>query len=220
MHYDCVNGSHGLPHDPFKAIVAPRPIGWIGSKGKSGVQNLAPYSYFNAVADKPHFVMFSSVGIKDSVKNIEETGVFTFSLATEKLFDAMNGSSVPANYEIDEFKLTNLPYVQGKFVDAPYVKDSPAALECEYWKTVDMPGADRGAGKGTYVIFGKVLGVYIDDEFIEDGLFNASKARPLVRLGYMNYGVVGEENTFTKNRPQLDENGNLLEVKEWDGVYR
>ena len=72
MHYDCVNGSHGLPHDPFKAIVAPRPIGWIGSKGKSGVQNLAPYSYFNAVADKPHFVMFSSVGIKDSVKNIEE----------------------------------------------------------------------------------------------------------------------------------------------------
>ena len=166
MHYDCVNGSHGLPHDPFKAIVAPRPIGWIGSKGKSGVQNLAPYSYFNAVADKPHFVMFSSVGIKDSVKNIEETGVFTFSLATEKLFDAMNGSSVPANYEIDEFKLTNLPYVQGKFVDAPYVKDSPAALECEYWKTVDMPGADRANGKGTYVIFGKVLGVYIDDEFI------------------------------------------------------
>ncbi len=75
-------------------------------------------------------------------------------------------------------------------------------------------------GKGTYVIFGKVLGVYIDDEFIEDGLFNASKARPLVRLGYMNYGVVGEENTFTKNRPQLDEKGNLLEVKKWDGVYR
>ena len=192
----------------------------LGLRVNQEFKILAPYSYFNAVADKPHFVMFSSVGIKDSVKNIEETGVFTFSLATEKLFDAMNGSSVPANYEIDEFKLTNLPYVQGKFVDAPYVKDSPAALECEYWKTVDMPGADRGRGKGTYVIFGKVLGVYIDDEFIEDGLFNASKARPLVRLGYMNYGVVGEENTFTKNRPQLDENGNLLEVKEWDGVYR
>ena len=122
-----------------------------------------------------------------------------------------SGSSVPANYEIDEFNLTNLPYVQGKFVDAPYVKESPAALECEYWKTIGMPGSDRKAGKGTYVVFGKVVGVYIDDDYITDGLFNASKARPLVRLGYMNYGVVGEENTFTKNRPQLDENGNLLD---------
>ena len=164
--------------------------------------------------------MFSSVGIKDSVKNIEETGVFTFSLATEKLFNAMNGSSVPADYDIDEFKLTNLPHVQGKFVDAPFVKESPAALECQYWKTVDIPGADRSSGKGTYVIFGKVVGVYIDDNFIKNGLFDASKARPLVRLGYMNYGIVGEENTFTKNRPELDDKGNLKEVKEWDGVYR
>ena len=86
-------------------------------------------------------------------------------IATERLFDAVNGSSVPANYEIDEFKLTNLSHIQGKFVDAPYVKESPAALECKYWKTIDMPGADRESGKGTYVVFGKVLGVYIDDEF-------------------------------------------------------
>ena len=220
MHYDCEKNDHGLPHDPFKAIVAPRPIGWIGSKGNSGIQNLAPYSYFNAVADKPHFVMFSSVGIKDSVKNIEETGVFTFSLAVEKLFDGMNGSSAPAEYSVDEFKLTGLKFSQGKIVDAPYVKESPAALECKYWKTIDLPGSDRSKGSGTYVIFGKVLGIYIDDNYIIDGLFDASKARPLVRLGYMNYGVVGEENTFTKNRPELDENGNLKEVKEWDGVYR
>ena len=220
MHYDCKKNDHGLPHDPFKAIVAPRPIGWIGSKGKSGIQNLAPYSYFNAVADKPHYVMFSSVGIKDSVKNIEETGVFTFSLAVEKLFDGMNGSSAPAKYSVDEFELTGLECSQGVFVDAPYVKDSPAALECKYWKTIDLPGSDREFEKGTFVIFGEVVGVYIDDEFINEGLFDASKARPLVRLGYMNYGVVGEENTFTKNRPQLDENGKLKEVKEWDGIYR
>ena len=220
MHYDCINGSHGLPHDPFKAIVAPRPIGWIGSKGKSGIQNLAPYSYFNAVADKPHFIMFSSVGIKDSVKNSEETGVFTFSLATEKLFDAMNGSSVQAAYNVDEFKLTNLAYSQGKYVDAPYVKDSPAALECKYWKTIDMPGANRSKGTGTYVILGQVVGIFINDSFIKEGLFDASEARPIVRLGYMNYGVVGKENTFTKNRPQLDKEGNLMEINEWDGKYR
>ena len=157
--------------------------------------------------------MFSSVGIKDSVKNIEETGVFTFSLATEKLFNAMNGSSVPADYDIDEFKLTNLPHVQGKFVDAPFVKEGPAALECKYWKTIDIPGADRSSGKGTCKFFGEVVGVYIDDSFIKNGLFDASKARPLVRLGYMNYGIVGEENTFTKNRPELDDKRKFKEVK-------
>ena len=220
MHYDCKKNDHGLPHDPYKAIVAPRPIGWIGSKGKGGFQNLAPYSYFNAVADKPHFVMFSSVGIKDSVKNIEETGVFTFSLAVEKLFDGMNGSSAPADYNVDEFNLTGLECSQGKFVDAPYVKESPAALECKYWKTIDLPGSNRPEGTGTYVVFGQVIGIYMDDNYITDGLFDASKARPLVRLGYMNYGVVGKENTFTKNRPELDENGNLKEVEEWDGIYR
>ena len=140
--------------------------------------------------------------------------------AVEKLFDGMNGSSAPAEYSVDEFKLTGLKFSQGKIVDAPFVKESPAALECKYWKTIDLPGSDRAEGLGTYVVFGKVLGIYIDDNYIIDGLFDASKARPLVRLGYMNYGVVGEENTFTKNRPELDENGNLKEVKEWDGVYR
>ena len=106
------------------------------------------------------------------------------------LFLCQKCNKIQPPKEVDEFKLTNLPHVQGKFVDAPYVKDSPAALECEYWKTVDIPGADRECGKGTYVIFGKVVGVFIDDEFIIDVVFNASKARPLVRLGYMNYGVV------------------------------
>ena len=114
MHYDTIKNEHNLPHDPFKAIVAPRPIGWIGSRSKSGIYNLAPYSYFNAIADKPHFVMFSSVDIKDSVKNIEETGDFTVSLATEDLFDHMNGSSVPAGSEIDEFELAGLKPQIGK----------------------------------------------------------------------------------------------------------
>ena len=103
MHYNTLQNEHGLPHDPFKAIVSPRPIGWIGSYSSLGVYNLAPYSYFNAIADGLYFVMFSSVDIKDSVKNIEETEEFTVSLATEDLFDHMNGSSVPAGSDVDEF---------------------------------------------------------------------------------------------------------------------
>ena len=105
MHYDARKNEHGLPHDPFKAIVAPRPIGWIGSQNKKGQKNLAPYSYFNGVSDQPHYVMFSSNGLKDSLINAEETGVFTASLATSNLFDQMNVSSVPAKYGTDEFEL-------------------------------------------------------------------------------------------------------------------
>ena len=167
MHYDTIKNEHNLPHDPFKAIVAPRPIGWIGSRSQTGVYNLAPYSYFNAIADRPHFVMFSSVDIKDSVKNIEETGDFTVSLATEDLFDHMNGSSVPAGSEIDEFELAGLKPQIGKFVSAPFVSEAAAALECKYWKTIDLPNVDRKLGKGNYVIFGQVVGIYINDKFIK-----------------------------------------------------
>ena len=220
MHYDSILNNHGLPHDPFKAIVAPRPIGWIGSVSKSGVKNLAPYSYFNAVSDKPHFVMFASTDIKDSITNAEETGVFTVSLAIEALFDNMNGSSVAASSNVDEFKLAGLTPQTGKFVDAPFVSESPAALECRYWKTIDFPGSDRTKGTGSYVVFGHVVGVFINETFIKDGLFDTAAARPLVRLGYMNYGVVGSENTFSKNRPTLDKDGNLAKVKDWDGKYR
>ena len=166
MHYDTLKNEHGLPHDPFKAIVAPRPIGWIGSLSSSGVYNLAPYSYFNAIADRPHFVMFSSVDIKDSVKNIEETGEFTVSLATEDLFDHMNGSSVPADSNIDEFELAGLKPQIGKFVSAPFVSEASAALECKHWKTIDLPNVDRDNGTGNYVIFGQVVGIFINDKFI------------------------------------------------------
>ena len=220
MHYNALKNEHGLPYDPFKAIVAPRPIGWIGSRSSLGVYNLAPYSYFNAIADKPHFVIFSSVDIKDSVKNIEETAEFTVSLATEDLFNHMNESSVSVCSDIDEFELSGLKPQIGKFVSAPFVSRAAAALECKHWKTIDLPNVDRERGTGNYVIFGQVVGIYINDEFIKDGLFDASAARPLVRLGYMDYGVVGTENTFTKNRPKLGKDGKLQPVEEWDGVYR
>lgn len=220
MHYDTIKNEHGLPHDPFKAIVAPRPIGWIGSTNKSGIHNLAPYSYFNAISDKPHYVVFSSSGYKDSIRNIEETKVFTASLATEKLFDQMNNSSAPAKANVNEFDLAGLTPKIGKFVNAPYVAESPTALECKLWKVIDLPGNDRSKGTGNYVVFGHVVGIFINDEYIKDGFFDANSARALGRLGYMNYGVVGKENIVSKNRPQLDENGNLKPIEEWDGKYR
>ncbi len=220
MHYDARKNNHGLPHDPYKAIVAPRPIGWIGSQNLNGVRNLAPYSYFNGVSDKPHYVMFSSVGIKDSLKNIEETGVFTASLATHKLFEQMNISSVTADTKIDEFKLSGLKVRNAKYVDAPCVADSPAVLECELWKVIDLPHSNRKDNTGSYIAIGHVIGIYIDDDFITDGLFDIRKAKPLGRLGYMDYGIINSENIFSKNRPELDEEGKVKDTLEWDGLYK
>jgi flavin reductase (DIM6/NTAB) family NADH-FMN oxidoreductase RutF len=220
MHYDARKNDHGLPHDPFKAIVAPRPIGWIGSQNKCGQKNLAPYSYFNGVSDRPHYVIFSSNGLKDSLVNIEETGVFTASLATAKLFNQMNISSVPAKYGIDEFELSGLTARRGNYVDAPCVAESPAVLECELWKVVDLPHSSRKNNSGNYIVIGHVIGIYIDDSYIKDGLFDFRLAEPLCRLGYMDYGIINSKNTFTKNRPKLSKDGKVEPVKDWDGAYK
>ncbi len=220
MHYDALKNEHGLQHDPFKAIVTPRPIGWIGSKAKDGNLNLAPYSYFNAVADRPYYFAIGSNGLKDSMANIEETGVFTVSLATEDLFHQMNGSSVSSGPEIDEFALTGATPKMGKFVDAPFVAESPAAFECKLHQIIDLPGANRAEKKGHFVILAQVVGTYINDDFITDGRFDTRKARPLARCGYMDYAVIGEENMFETNRPELDEHGKLKAPEKWDGTYR
>ena len=220
MHYDTRKNNHGLPHDPYKAIVAPRPIGWIGSQDIDGVRNLAPYSYFNGVSDNPHYVMFSSVGIKDSLRNIEQTRVFTASLATYKLFEQMNVSSVAADTEIDEFKLSGLKVRKAKYVDAPCVADSPAVLECKLWQVIDLPHSSRKNNSGNYIVIGHVVGIYIDDSYIKDGLFNTRMAEPLGRLGYMDYGVINADNIFSKNRPELDNEGKLKTTLHWDGLYK
>ena len=220
MHYETKKNNHGLPHDPYKAIVAPRPIGWIGSQDIDGVRNLAPYSYFNGVSDNPHYVMFSSAGIKDSLRNIEQTRVFTASLATYKLFEQMNVSSVAADTEIDEFKLSGLKVRKAKYVDAPCVADSPAVLECELWQVIDLPHSSRKDNSGNYIVIGHVVGIYIDDSYITDGLFNTRMAEPLGRLGYMDYGVINADNIFSKNRPELDNEGKLKTTLHWDGLYK
>ncbi|MCB1742910.1 MAG: flavin reductase family protein [Gammaproteobacteria bacterium] len=222
MHYDSVENQHGLKHDPFKALVVPRPIGWISSISEDGICNLAPYSFFNAVSDRPHYVMFSSKNIKDSVRNIQQTGEFTCSLATWDTRHGMNVSSAPVPADVDEFPIAGLTAVPSRFVRPPRVKESPAALECRHWKTIELPDVVPGTDRGHYVVIGQVVGIYIDDRYIKDGMVDTGSMRPLSRLGYMDYATVTPETVFTLNRPEVDESGQVKsnEASNWDGVYR
>ena len=222
MHYDCVENKHGLKHDPFKALVVPRPIGWITTVSKDGICNLAPYSFFNAVADRPHYVMFSTKHVKDSLRNIRETGEFTCSLATWDTRFAMNVSSAPVAHGVDEYPLAGLTAVRSNFVQPPRVKEAPAALECKHWKTIELPDVESGSDRGHFVVFGHVVGIYIDDRYVSDGMVNTSAMRPLARLGYMEYGVITPDTTVVINRPELDEDGQVKDEQaaQWDGTYR
>jgi flavin reductase (DIM6/NTAB) family NADH-FMN oxidoreductase RutF len=220
MHYDTAARDHGLPHDPFKALVVPRPIGWVSSIGQDGIANLAPYSFFNAVSDRPPMLMFSSGGTKDSLRNILDTGEFTCSIATWALRDAMNLSSAAVAPGVDEFELAGLGKADSRFVKPPRVAESPAAFECKLWQALPLPAPQRGAGYT--LVIGSVVGVYIDDAFIQGGLVQSAEMRPLARLGYMDYGVLTPETLFTMNRPAASEDGlrATLAPGPWDGVYR
>lgn len=222
MHYDAIENKHGLKHDPFKALVAPRPIGWISTLSPDGICNLAPYSFFNAVADKPHYVMFSSSGYKDSIRNIEQTGEFTCSLATWDTRMGMSVSSAPVPPDVDEFPLANLTATASHFVKPPRVKESPAALECRHWRTIELPDVDKAAGTGHWLVIGQVVGIYIDERIIEDGIVNTGAMQPIARMGYMDYSVVRPDTVFTLNRPQMNEDGTVANAvpDAWDGVYR
>lgn len=221
MHYDARKRDHGLRYDPFKALVAPRPIGWIGSVDAHGRANLAPYSFFNAISDRPPMVMFSSGGRKDSLRNIEASGEFTCSLATWSLRDAMNLSSAPVAPEVDEFQLAGLSTAPSRFVKAPRVAASPAALECRLWKMQELP-APAGHPESAYtVVFGEVVGVYIDDAFIADGMVQTGAMRPIARMGYMEYAAVSPDSVFRLNRPLASADGlSAAAPADWDGVYR
>jgi flavin reductase (DIM6/NTAB) family NADH-FMN oxidoreductase RutF len=191
MFYETGKRPAVLKHDPFKAIVSPRPIGWIGTKAKNGVLNLAPYSFFAAVADRPPLVMFSSSGRKDSLHNVEATGVFTTSLAGHALLEAMNLSSASAPADVDEFALAGLTPVPGVLVDAPFVGEAYAALECRVVEVKPLKGIDGVASENTMVI-GQVMGVHIRDEAIRDGRLDMALVKPLGRLGYMDYSQSGD----------------------------
>ena len=198
MFYETRDNAHGLPHDPFKAIVSPRPIGWIGSRGKDGSVNLAPYSYFNAISDHPKMVMFSSSGRKDSLRNVEETRVFTASMVSRALAEKMNLSSVDAPYGESEFDVAGLAMAEGRLVNAPYVGDAYAALECQVTDIFEAKGLD-GKPSGSFVVIGQVTGVHIDEAALVDGRLDMSIAAPVARLGYMDYADGSQ--TFQMRRP-------------------
>ena len=186
MFYTTDQNRHGLAHDPFKAIVSPRPIGWIGSKGRDGSLNLAPYSFFNAVSDRPKLVMFSSSGRKDSYRNASETGEFTCNFVSRNLIDKMNMSSAAVAYDVDEFALSGLTPKKGELVDAPYVSEAFAVLECKVTEII-VPKSLSGEPSENVMIFGQVVGIHIDEAILRDGRIDMALARPVSRLGYMDY---------------------------------
>jgi flavin reductase (DIM6/NTAB) family NADH-FMN oxidoreductase RutF len=222
MHYDATGRNHGLRHDPFKALVGPRPIGWVSTIGSDGVANLAPYSFFNAVSDRPPMLMFSSAGTKDSLRNIEHGGEFTCSLATWELRDAMNMSSAAVAPTVDEFRLAGLTPAASRFVASPRVAESPAAFECKVWKVQPLPGPQGPSDTGYTVVFGMVVGIYIDDAYLRDGLVQTGRMKPIARLGYMDFAVVTPDSMFSLNRPVASADGlsAALVPGPWDGVYR
>lgn len=198
-------GTHkdaGLAYNPLKAIVAPRPIGWIASRGSDKSLNLAPYSFFNAIAELPPMVMFSAGSNpdgsdKDSLRNVRETGEFTVNIVGAAHGDAMNITSGSYAYGSNEFKLANLGMVDGETINVPRVANAPAALECTHWQTIVLP-ADEGAHPCSMVI-GRVTGIYIDDNVIVDGKIDNTLFQPLARLGYKDYAKVTE--LFEMTRP-------------------
>jgi flavin reductase (DIM6/NTAB) family NADH-FMN oxidoreductase RutF len=189
---------HGLPFDPFKAIIAPRPIGWIGSCDKEGNINLAPYSFFNAVGSRPNMIAFSSEGMKDSPRNCRDTGEFTFSLATLPLAAQMNLSSANLEDGENEFDFAGLTMAPSQIVRPPYVGESPAALECKVIEFLELKDLERRPIQ-RYLIIGQVVATHIKDEFITNGRFDPVKAQTIARCGYNDYATV--ENQWELVRP-------------------
>lgn len=200
MFYTTDTNRHGLAHDPFKAIVAPRPIGWIGSKGKDGSINLAPYSFFNAVADKPKLVMFSSSGHKHSQRNARETGVFTCNFVSRNLAEKMNLTSAAVPYGTSEFEYAGLTPKQAELIDAPYVAAALAVLECRVTEIIE-PKTLSGEPTENVFVFGEVVGIHIDEAIVSDGRLDMALARPVARMGYMDY-CEGSE-VFEMFRPKV-----------------
>ncbi|MGC4030515.1 MAG: flavin reductase family protein [Tepidisphaeraceae bacterium] len=200
VHFYEVAKGHGLPHDPFKAIVAPRPIGWISTVSSAGKPNLAPYSFFNACCDTPPMVMFASVGRKDSLRNIEETGEFVCNLATRGLAEVLNQTSLPLPHGQSEFAAVGLTTAACRLVKPPRVAEAAAALECRAVKTFQLPTLS-GTPANTFMTIGQVVAVHIDTAFLKDGLFDMIAAGTIARCGYRgDYAHVTE--LFEMLRPK------------------
>jgi flavin reductase (DIM6/NTAB) family NADH-FMN oxidoreductase RutF len=188
MFYVPENRDSSLPHDPIKAIVAPRPIGWISTLSKDGIANLAPYSFFNAVGGNPPMLMFASEGFKDSARNAADTGEFVFNYASKSLSEQMNNSSSNAPSGVSEFDHYNIKKADSKIIAAPRVAEANAAMECKVTSVIETNDVE-GNLTGAVIIIGQVVGVHIKDEVIRDGRFDVNLAEPVSRLGYMDFGL-------------------------------
>jgi flavin reductase (DIM6/NTAB) family NADH-FMN oxidoreductase RutF len=198
MFYETRNG-HGLPHDPFRNIVAPRPIGWISTLSAEGVPNLAPYSFFNAVCGTPPIVMFASEGMKDSAANALATGEFAVNVANRSMAEAMNATSARVARNVDEFELAGLEPEPCRLISPQRVGGAPATLECRVIGNYDLVGLD-GSATDRGLVFGQVVAIHIDDRYISDGRFDIVRAGTIARLGYRDYTQVTE--IFTMMPPQ------------------
>jgi len=191
-----------LPHDPFKAFIAPRPIGWVSTLGPAGEVNLAPYSYFNAVGDRPPMLMFSSAGPKDSATFAGSGGEFVWNMPTWDLREAMNETSRTLPRGESEFQRAGLAMAPSTLVKPPRVAEAPVALECKVVDVVHLRDVD-GEPASNIVVFGQVVGVHVDERYIVDGRVDLTRLRPIARCGYKgDYAVV--ESLFEMVRPDFD----------------
>ena len=198
MFYDPHLKDHGLPYNPFKAIVAPRPIGWISTLDAEGRVNLAPYSYFNAFSDEPPIVGFSSTGYKDSVSNVAATGEFVCNMASLEMFEKMSMTSAPLPHGTSEMGYAGLEPAPSRVVKPPRIAGIATAMECRVLSITELKNL-QGEGVNSFLVLGQVVGVYIDDRFIKDGRLDTLAIKPLARLGYQDYAAV--ERVFSLARP-------------------
>lgn len=189
-----------LPHDPFKALIAPRPIGWVSTIGRNGAINLAPYSFFNAVADKPPLLAFSSNDIKDSVTFAQETGEFVWNMPTYDLRNEMNATSATLPLGENEFLHAGLEMAASTLVKPPRVAASPCAMECKVTEIIRLKNKEGGQADN-YLVIGEVVGVHLDPSFIKDGIVQIAEMQPIARCGYLaDYTVL--DDLFQMTRPR------------------
>jgi flavin reductase (DIM6/NTAB) family NADH-FMN oxidoreductase RutF len=201
-HYFEPSKGHGLRHDPFNAIIAPRPIGWVSTIDAQGRRNLAPYSFFNGFNYVPPIIGFSSIGRKDNLANAEATGEFVWNLATRQLAEQMNATSATVPHEVDEFGLAGLTPAPSRKVKAPRVLESPVNFECRVSQILQLQAAD-GAKIESWVVFGEVVAVHIEKDLIRDGVYQSAAAHPITRLGRMgDYAELRADAMFEMKRPR------------------
>jgi flavin reductase (DIM6/NTAB) family NADH-FMN oxidoreductase RutF len=197
MFYDAIANDHGLEVDPLKAIIGPRPIGWLSTVSAEGNANLAPYSFFNVVSQDPHYVVFGSSGYKHSLANIEATREFSVNLVTLELAEAMNKTSATVPAHVDEFAIAGLTRQPCEFIRPPRVLESPASLECRHHATLPLPD-DEGKIEN-WLVVGRVVAVHIADRFIVGGRVDTGAMKLIARLGYSEYTTV--DNVWRLRRP-------------------